>query len=124
MARALVLTADLLFGSSVQGMLAAAGHEVRLARDEGALRDALVAEPADVVIADLTHEALRGVQAIAELRGEGFLSGVKLLAYYSHVEPGVRELALAEDFDLVVPRSRMAREGAELVAGLLDAAQT
>jgi len=118
MARAVVLTADLLFGSNVQGALSAAGHEVRLAAAEGALRDALIAAPAEVVVVDLTHEPLRAVQAVAELRGEGFLAGAKLLGYYSHVEPGVRDLALAEDFDQVVPRSRMAREGAELVAGL------
>ena len=121
MARAVVLTADLLFGSNVQGALSAAGHEVRLAAGEGPLRDALVAEPADAVVVDLTQDPLQGVQAIAELRGEGFLSGVKLLGYYSHVEPGVRDLALAEDFDLVVPRSRMAREGAELLASLTGA---
>jgi CheY-like chemotaxis protein len=121
MAGVVVLTADLLFGSNVQGMLSAAGHEVRLAGDEGALRDALVESAPDVLVADLTDRALEGVQAVADLRIEGFLSGVKLLAYYSHVEPGVRDLALAEDFDLVVPRSRMAREGAQLVSGLIAA---
>jgi CheY-like chemotaxis protein len=119
MASVVVLTADLLFGSNVQGMLSAAGHDVRLAGGEGALRDALVASAPDVLVADLTDQALQGVQAVAELRTEGFLSGVKLLAYYSHVEPGVRDLALAEDFDLVVPRSRMAREGAQLVSSLI-----
>jgi DNA-binding response OmpR family regulator len=119
MASVVVLTADLLFGSNVQGMLSLAGHEVRLAGDEGALRDALVESAPDVVVTDLTDRALEGVQTIAELRTEGFLSGVRLLAYYSHVEPGVRDLALAEDFDLVVPRSRMAREGGRLVDGLL-----
>jgi hypothetical protein len=31
----------------------------------------------------------------------------------------VRDRALAAGFDLVVPRSRMAREGPQLVAGLL-----
>jgi CheY-like chemotaxis protein len=120
-ARALVLTDDLLFGSNVQGMLAAAGHDVELAADEDALREALVREPAQIVIADLTDRELEGVQTVAELREEGFLEGVPLLAYYSHVEPGVRELALAEGFDAVVPRSRMARDAPELVGGLLAA---
>ena len=121
MASVVVLTADLLFGSNVQGMLSAAGHDVRLAGGEGALRDVLVESAPDVLVADLTDQALQGVQTVAELRTEGFLSGVKLLAYYSHVEPGVRDLALAEDFDLVVPRSRMAREGAQLLDGLIAA---
>ncbi len=121
MARAVLLTADLLFGSSVQGALAAAGYEVAIANGEGPLRDALVAAPADVAVVDLTDHALEGVQIVVALRQEGFLSGTPLLAYYSHVEPGVRDLALAEDFDLVVPRSRMAREGAALVGSIAGA---
>ncbi|HEY0516195.1 MAG TPA: hypothetical protein VGD00_03660 [Solirubrobacteraceae bacterium] len=118
MARVLVLTADLLFGSKLQGMLSAADHEVELLADEDLLRGALLREPAGVVIADLTSEELKAVQAVRELREEGFLEAVPLLAYYSHVEPAVRELALADGFDLVVPRSRMAREAAQLVAQL------
>jgi CheY-like chemotaxis protein len=119
MSRAVVLTADLLFGSNVQGMLVAAGHEVELAAGPGPLRDALARQPAEVVIADLTSDELQGVQTVRELREEGFLAGTPVLAYYSHVEPAVRELALAEGFDLVVPRSRMAREAPQLLAGLL-----
>jgi capsular polysaccharide biosynthesis protein len=44
---------------------------------------------------------------------------VPTLAFYSHVETEVRERAQAAGFDLVVPRSRMAREGADLAARLL-----
>jgi DNA-binding response OmpR family regulator len=117
-ARVLVLTADLLFGSNVQGMLAAAGHEVEMANGEDALRDALIRSPADVLVADLTTEELERVQSVRELREEGLIGDTLVLGYYSHVEPGVRDLAEGDGFDLVVPRSRMAREGAELVAGL------
>jgi CheY-like chemotaxis protein len=120
-ARAIVLTADLLFGSNVQGMLGMAGHEVELAGGEDALRQALLREepPVAVVVADLTDHELESIQTIRELRDEGFLDGIPVLAYYSHVEPGVRDLAEQEGLDLVVPRSRMAREGAELVGSLL-----
>lgn len=121
MARVLVLTADLLFGSNVQGALVAAGHDVELAGGEDALRDALLRAPADVVVADLTSEELERVQSVRELREEGLTGGARLLGYYSHVEPGVRELAEGDGFDLVVPRSRMAREGAQLVNGLTGA---
>ncbi len=121
MARVLLLTADLLFGSNVQGALVAAGHDVELAGGEDALRDALVRAPADVVVADLTSEELERVQSVRELREEGLTGRARLLGYYSHVEPGVRELAEGDGFDLVVPRSRMAREGAQLVSGLTGA---
>jgi CheY-like chemotaxis protein len=118
MARTLLLTGDLLFGSNVLGMLRTAGHEVELAGDGTALHDAVLRRPAELLIVDLTDRELMGVQTVTELREEGLIDGVPLLAYYSHVEPAVRELALAEGFDLVVPRSRMAREAAALVAGL------
>jgi hypothetical protein len=120
-ARAIVLTADLLFGSNVQGMLAAAGHDAELAGGEDALREALMRGPADVVVADLTSDELERVQSVRELREEGLIGRARVLGYYSHVEPGVRDLAEAEGFDLVVPRSRMAREGAELLSGLTGA---
>jgi hypothetical protein len=44
--------------------------------------------------------------------------GVKTLAFYSHVEADVRSRAERAGFDLVIPRSRMAREGAALVTRL------
>lgn len=119
MARLLVLTADLLFGSNVKGALAAAGHDVELVAGEDALREALMRAPAEAVIADLTTDELERVQSVRELREEGLIGRARVLGYYSHVEPGVRELAEGDGFDLVVPRSRMAREGAELVSGLI-----
>jgi hypothetical protein len=44
---------------------------------------------------------------------------VRTLGFFAHVQPEVRERALNAGFDLVVPRSRMAREGPVLVDGLL-----
>ena len=49
----------------------------------------------------------------------GELESVKTLGFYSHVEPEVKQDAMAAGFDLVVPRSRMNREGASLAAQLL-----
>ena len=43
---------------------------------------------------------------------------MRTLAFFSHVDTEVGERARAAGFDLVVPRSRMAREGAQLVARL------
>jgi hypothetical protein len=47
---------------------------------------------------------------------------VPTLAFYSHVETEVRVQAEGAGFDLVVPRSRMAREGAALVGRLAEQA--
>ena len=104
MARVVALVPDLMFGSRVQSMLAAEGHEVSLV---GAVSD--VGEP-DVLVVDLT-----GDLDPADVPAPG---GAKRLAFYSHVEADVRERALAAGFDMVVPRSRMAREGGTLVSAL------
>jgi CheY-like chemotaxis protein len=122
MARALALTRDLLFGSRVQGALAAAGHELELIADEGRLRERLgdpEGAPADVLIVDLTDDELGGAAVVARLTAAGELEATRTLAFYSHVDVAARERAEQAGFDLVVPRSRMAREGAALVAGLL-----
>jgi len=52
--------------------------------------------------------------AIEETRG-----AIRTLAFYSHVEAQTRAAAERAGFDAVVPRSRMAREGPELVARLI-----
>jgi hypothetical protein len=54
------------------------------------------------------------------MRSAGELKGTRTLAFYSHVEAETRARAQEAGFDLVVPRSRMAREGPALVAQLLD----
>jgi len=121
MARVLALVPDLLFGSRVQGSLLAAGHEVELIGDEGALRSRLEqARDAQgtVLVVDLTNEDLDGSAIVQSLVGEGALTQIRTLGFYSHVDAAVRARAQQAGFDLVVPRSRMAREGPELVASL------
>lgn len=125
MARALALVPDLLFGSRVQADLTAAGHEVELIGDEARLRARLAdADPpkADVLIVDLTDPRLDGSAILQALAADGLLEGMPTLAFFSHVDTAVGERARAAGFDLVVPRSRMAREGASLVARLADGA--
>ena len=108
MARVLAFVPDLLFGSRVQAALTAAGHDVELV---GALEPGSVA---DVLVVDLTAEASRRIEQVGERRP----AGAPVLAFYSHVETDVKALAQQAGFELVVPRSRMAREGGALVERL------
>jgi hypothetical protein len=96
-ARVALLSPDLLFGSKVEGALRAAGHEVVRGTD------------GEVVVVDLTQGEVPPPP-----------EGVPSLGYYSHVEQDVRRAAEAAGYDLVVPRSRMNREAAALVEGLLS----
>jgi hypothetical protein len=94
-ARVALLTSDLLFGSKVEGALRAAGHEVVLG-GEG-----------EVAVVDLTEGEVPDKP------------GVPTVAYYLHTDQDTRERAEAAGYDLVVPRSRMNREGPQLVERLL-----
>jgi hypothetical protein len=94
-ARVALLTSDLLFGSKVEGALRAAGHEVVLG-GEG-----------EVAVVDLTEGDVPDKP------------GVPTVAYYLHTDQDTRERAEAAGYDLVVPRSRMNREGPQLVERLL-----
>jgi hypothetical protein len=97
MARVGLVSPDLLFGSKVEGALRAAGHEVVHGTD------------GEVVVVDLTQGEVPPPP-----------EGVPTLGFYSHVEQDVRHAAEAAGYDLVVPRSRMNREAAKLVEGLLE----
>jgi hypothetical protein len=109
-ARILAFVPDLLFGSNVVGTLQAAGHEPVLVGDQESLtREAAAAE---ALVLDLTADAPERIELARPL-------GLPTLAFYSHVEADVRERAQQAGFDLVVPRSRMAREGAALIDRLL-----
>jgi hypothetical protein len=110
MARILVIAPDLLFGSRIEVALSSAGHEVTLApaMAEGRL------ESADMLIADLERE---NPEALVGM-------GVPVIGYYPHVDSELRAVAEAAGVDIVVPRSRMAREMAELVErALAESAQ-
>lgn len=108
MARVVGVAADLMLGSKVVATLSAAGHEVTLSPS---LQEAPLAE-AELLVVDLEIE---NPEALVGL-------GIPVLGYYSHVKPEVREAAEAAGVDLVVPRSRLARELPALADHLLNSA--
>jgi hypothetical protein len=126
MTRVLALVPDLMFGSRVQGALTGAGHAVELIGDPRLLTERLAdaaAPTAGVLVVDLTDDRLGGSDVVAALKQGGQLAGMRTLGFYSHVDASSREAAERAGFDLVVPRSRMAREGAQLVERLAGGPQ-
>ncbi|MFI5025315.1 MAG: hypothetical protein ACHQCI_00985 [Solirubrobacterales bacterium] len=106
MAKVVAVAADLLLGSKVEAMLAAAGHEVVLSPS---LAEASL-DGAELIVADLDAES---PEALAGL-------DIPVLGYYSHVDAETKKAADAAGLDLAVPRSRMARELPNLAAKLLE----
>ena len=113
MARVVAVFDDLLLGSNVLGMLRAAGHEATLTGGADPHADG-----ADVLIVDLGAGTFDGIAVVESLAAAGELEGTRTLGVYSHVDADTRNRAQAAGFDLVVPRSRMAREGPQLVERL------
>lgn len=105
MARVLSISADLMLGSKVEAQLTGAGHEVTTS----ASIEETSWEGIELIVADLDAE---NPEALVGL-------GVPVLGYYSHVDVDTKKTAEAAGVDLVVPRSRMARELPALVEGLL-----
>ncbi len=117
MSKVVALFDDLLLGSNVLGMLRAAGHEARLTGNAADARPAGAA----VLIVDLASPGFDGVAVVEGLREDGELGETRTLGVYSHVDADTKRRADAAGFDLVVPRSRMAREGPALVERLAGA---
>ncbi len=119
MARVALLCPDLLFGSKVEGALAAAGHEVTRLDTEDAAR--AEAARSDLLVVDLTSEDFDGAVLVESMNMGRELEGVSTLGFYSHVDQETRRRAVEAGFDRVVPRSRMAREAAALAESMTRA---
>ena len=93
MARVALRIPDLMLHSRVLEAARAGGHEI-------------VKEDPEVLVVDVMEVDAEEVVGQAPA----------LLGVFAHTQPEVRDRALAAGFDLVVPRSRMVREGAELIS--------
>ncbi len=97
---------DLMFGSKVEAMIREAGFQPVLAGDADEALDR--AATAKLLIVDLTDGSFDGASIVA--------NGTPTFGFYAHTDDETRRRALAAGFAIVVPRSRMMREGAELIA--------
>jgi hypothetical protein len=95
-----------MLGSKVEAQLTAAGHEVTTSPSV----EERTWDGKDLIVVDLEVE---NPEALV-----GF--GIPVLGYYSHVDVETKQGAEAAGIDLVVPRSRMARELPALAERLLD----
>jgi hypothetical protein len=106
MASVYACVADLMLASRVSETLKSAGHEVTVG---ASLPDATATGGIDLIVGDLEHV---DPEALAALDPPS-------LGFYSHVDVETRKRAVDAGVDLVVPRSRMARELPALVDGLI-----
>jgi hypothetical protein len=105
-ARIVAIAPDLMLGTRIQETLSAAGHDVSLS--PSATEAPL--DEADILVVDVERENPEAVVGL----------GMPVLGFYPHTDADLRARAEAAGIDLVVPRSRLAREMPELVKGLLS----
>ncbi|HEX5927917.1 MAG TPA: hypothetical protein VFY48_00835 [Solirubrobacterales bacterium] len=105
MARVVAVATDLMLASKVEATLSAVGHEVTLS---ASLQEAPL-DSAELLVADLESGNPEDLVSF----------GVPVLGYYPHTDVAIKETAEAAGVDLVVPRSRLARELPDLVESLL-----
>ncbi|PZR68090.1 MAG: hypothetical protein DLM63_04925 [Solirubrobacterales bacterium] len=110
------IVGDLLFGSNLAGTLRAAGHEVELLGDWR--RAPEHAQACDVLVVDLAAGGIDPDELLSAFRAGPQRNPVPALASYAHVDAAAKTRALQAGFDLVVPRSRLVRDAAALVAEL------
>jgi DNA-binding response OmpR family regulator len=117
MARIALLCPDLMFGSRVEEALRAAGHDVTRYDGEDMARAGVI--ESDALVVDLTADEFDAATLIESMRMGRELEGVATVGFYPHVQQDVRRRADEAGVDVVVPRSRMAREAAAVVEGAL-----
>ncbi len=103
MARIAVAVPDLMLASRMVEPLRAAGHEPVTGELPG------IAEGCDLIVCDLDQTDPDRVSGL----------GTPVIAFYSHVDVETGEKGRAAGLDLVVPRSRAARELPALVDRVL-----
>lgn len=105
MAQVLAVVPDLMLSSKVSAMLGAAGHEVKVVSSPP--------EPDgftfDLIVCDLEATDAAEVAALP----------APVIGFYSHVDVETRDRGREAGLELVIPRSRMARELPDLAARLL-----
>jgi hypothetical protein len=73
----------------------------------------------DVLVVDLTADEFDAPTLVESMRMGRELEGVPAVGFYPHVDQDTRRRALQAGFDVVVPRSRMARDSAAVIEGAL-----
>lgn len=111
-AKVVLLSQDLMFGSKVEGMIRAAQAEPVLTQTPEQALEAAKAAP--LLIVDLTADTFDGIQTVAP-------APTTTIGFYAHTDDETRSKALASGFEKVVPRSKMMREGVEIIQSFIGA---
>jgi CheY-like chemotaxis protein len=118
MAHIVALLSDRDLAAELLVAAGAGGHDIDVCAGEAEAWDACEEQTALLVV-DASTDAIDGVTLVDSMRAGGELEMVRTLAFHGDGDPVAKARAEQVGFDLVVPRSSMAAEGARLIARLL-----
>jgi DNA-binding response OmpR family regulator len=108
MARVALLCPDLMFGSRLEDALRRAGHDVTRYDGDDMARAAV--DESDALVVDVAADENDGPTLVESMHFTRELEHTATVAFYPHVDQELRRRSDEAGFDVVVPRSRMARE--------------
>jgi len=108
MAIAVAITRDLIFSTKITGTGKALGLDARAASLPSAARAALSGGDTRLVFVDMALPDSEGVDAIAH--AAGLDPRPTIVAFYSHVDAKLAQMATAAGADITMPRSRFSEE--------------
>ena len=106
---------DLMFSSRISTAAKALGVAIRFARSPEAIVEAVKATSARLVILDLNSLRVQPLAAVAALKAEPSLAGVRTLGFVSHVQADLISQAREAGVDQVLARSAFVTQLPELL---------
>jgi CheY-like chemotaxis protein len=115
MAAILAAVSDLFFGAKIQAAAARLDVPLTLAPSPQALLAMARADPPTLLLLELEGEAIQALETIRALKADPALRGIRLVAFYPHVQDELRHAAAAAGCDRLLPRSAFSRELADIL---------
>jgi CheY-like chemotaxis protein len=106
---------DLLFSVKISTAAKSLGVDIYFERAAGNVIPRIREKAPDLVIFDLNSAKLRPMQAVAEMKADPALKGIRTLGYVSHVQTDTINAARAAGIDQVLARSAFAERLAEIL---------
>lgn len=114
----LALVADLIFAARIRGTAEAVGTPVVTLSSPDELFERAAAAPPPLILVDLDSRAGRPAALVTRLKEDPRTSGVRLVAFVSHVREEAIAEARAAGADRVMAKGAFVRELSAILAGV------
>jgi CheY-like chemotaxis protein len=113
----LAIVDDMFFASKIRATGEAIGVTLSFPRSQELLLQKAREATPDLILIDLHHQRFDPLEAAARLKADPELRGIRLLAFFSHVQTDLQHSAVAAGVDQVIPRSVFSRDLAMILSG-------